>query len=89
MALRSVAGTSLRAGAQREIWLRARAEAGGSFFHDRMPLPGSSVVLFLAGVAMLVNWNSMAAPLGFVAAVGRRSSIPISSSGGRVNLTII
>jgi hypothetical protein len=75
LSLRSVAAASLytvrivRNGATRELWLRSRTRAGFSFFEDRLPLLGSSLIIFFAGLAMLLNWNSFPARLGFVSAM--------------------
>jgi tRNA A-37 threonylcarbamoyl transferase component Bud32 len=75
LALRSVASSSLytvrvqRDGEVREIWLRSRTHAGFSFFRERLPLVGSSLLIFFAGLAMLFSWNSVAARFGFVASI--------------------
>ena len=71
--LKSVVGTGLyvlqvqRAGNEREVWLRSRTLAGFSFFEFRLPLLGTSVIVFFCGMAMLLRWNSMAARFGFLA----------------------
>jgi hypothetical protein len=75
LALRSVAGSSLytlrvlRAGAERDVWLRSGTTTGVGFFRERLPLLGTSMLLFLGGLVMLLNWNNTAARLGFVAAL--------------------
>ncbi|MCC6392133.1 MAG: protein kinase [Bryobacterales bacterium] len=75
LSLRSIAAAGLytarivRNGTIREVWLRSRTRAGLSFFGDRLPLLGSSLILFFAGLAMLLNWNSFPARLGFVGAM--------------------
>lgn len=75
LALRSIAASSLytmkifRQGQVRQLWLRAGSQAGFSFFKERLPLLLSSVVFFLAALAMLLDWNSMAARFGFLAAI--------------------
>lgn len=75
LSLRSIAASSLytvriaRNGVTRELWLRSRTRAGYSFFEDRLPLLGSSLIIFFAGLAMLLNWNSLPARLGFVSAM--------------------
>jgi len=94
LALRSVAGSSLytvrvhREGQVREIWLKSRTRAGFSFFQERLPLVGSSLLIFFAGLAMLLNWNSVAARFGFVAAMctalrmGSWAILPLSTFFG-------
>jgi hypothetical protein len=58
----------LRAGQAKEFWLRPRTTAGLTFFQERLPLLASSFLLFISGLAMLLNWSSPAARLGFLAA---------------------
>lgn len=73
LALKSIAGSGLysmrvqRRGIEREVWLRSRTRAGFSFFRHRLPLLGSSAVIFFSGLSMLLLWNSSAARFGFLA----------------------
>lgn len=75
LALRSVAGSSLytlrivRNGMEKEVWLKSSTHAGFGFFEDRLPLLGSSVMIFFSGLALLLNWNNVAARYGFVASM--------------------
>ncbi len=91
VALKSVAGAGLyalrvqRRGQEREIWLRSRTRAGFSFFQHRLPLIGSSVLIFFCGLAMLLKWNSAAARYGFLSAgiaalrMGAWAILPLST----------
>ncbi|MBS1829771.1 MAG: protein kinase [Acidobacteria bacterium] len=91
IALKSVAGAGLyglrvqRSGAEREVWLRSRTRAGFSFFQHRLPLLGSSILIFFCGLAMLLKWNSPAARFGFLAAaltalrMGSWAILPLST----------
>ncbi|MBL8177571.1 MAG: protein kinase [Bryobacterales bacterium] len=91
IALKSVAGAGLyglrvqRTGTEREIWLRSRTRAGFSFFQHRLPLLGSSVLIFFCGLAMLLRWNSAAARYGFLASslvalrLGAWAILPLST----------
>ncbi len=58
----------LRDAQLKEFWLRPRTTARLTFFQERLPLLASSFLLFIFGVAMLLNWSSPAARLGFLAA---------------------
>lgn len=75
LSLRSIAGSSLytmrlmRSGEKVDVWLRSQTRAGFAFFQERLPLIGSSAVIFFAGMAMLLNWSSKAARYGFLAAM--------------------
>lgn len=75
VSLRSIAGSSLytmtvlRDGVEKEVWLRATTQAGVAFFRERLPLAASSLLFFLAGLAMLLDWTSMAARYGFLASI--------------------
>jgi len=91
IALKSVAGSGLyslrvqRRGSEREVWLRSRTRAGFSFFQHRLPLLGSSALIFFCGLAMLLKWNSAAARFGFLASaiaalrMGSWAILPLST----------
>lgn len=95
LALRTVAGVSLytvgihRQGQPRDVWLRSRTEAGTRFFKERLPLLGSSLLMFCAGLAMLmVRWDSTASRYGSLAAMagalrlGAWALLPLSAYFG-------
>ncbi|MCS7024326.1 MAG: protein kinase [Bryobacteraceae bacterium] len=60
--------TVSRDGQRLEVYLRPQTRTGSSFFADRAPLVVASLLFFFAGLSMLLNWNSYAAQLGFLAA---------------------
>ena len=89
--LRSVPASSAygitisRNGQTRDVWLRPHTRTGSSFFAERLPLLVASLLFFFAGLGMLLNWNSPAARLGFLATsfaalrMGAWAILPLSS----------
>lgn len=73
--LNTLAGSDLyaveisRSGQAMRVWLRPLTRTGSSFFRERLPLLGASVLFFIAGLSMLLNWNSASARLGFLASM--------------------
>ncbi|MBL8232741.1 MAG: serine/threonine protein kinase [Bryobacterales bacterium] len=77
--------TISRNGQTRDVYLRPQTRSGSSFFGERSPLVVASLLFFFAGMGMLLNWNSQAARLGFLAAgfaalrMGAWAIMPLSS----------
>ncbi|MBI3208890.1 MAG: protein kinase [Candidatus Solibacter usitatus] len=88
-ALRAMAGEYsvriIRNGQVKQVALRSESKSGLDFFRERMPVLGASLVVFLAALALLLNWHNTTARYGFVAAIalslrlGAWSILPLGS----------